>query len=285
MYDVIIIGAGPAGISASLYTIRKNLKTLVIYNKYSALEKAVKIENYYGFENGISGEELYRAGIKQAKNLGVDILEEEVTSIKLDFDNLINIKDNEKINKQYTFKISTLKKEFSSKAVILATGSKRSRPNIKNIEKFEGKGVSYCAICDGFFYKNKIVAVIGNGDYAVSTAKELQNLAKNITIYTNGRNKPEHTLENVNINTNKIAEIDGEKRVEKIKFENGQEENVDGIFIAEGIAGSSDFAKEIGARIKNQNIAINENMETSVKGLFACGDCTRRVIASSKNNV
>lgn len=273
MYDVIIIGAGPAGISASLYTIRNNLKTLVIYNESSALEKATKIENYYGFKNGISGEELYQAGIKQAKNLGIDVLDEEVTSIQLDFNNRIDIKESDKTSNQYTFKIKTLNKEYSSKAVILATGSKRTKPNIKNVEKFEGKGVSYCAICDGFFYKNKTVAVIGNGDYALSTAKELQNLTQSITIYTNGMEKPEHEIENIKINTNKIIEIEGQNKAEKIKFENGQEENVDGIFIAEGIAGSSDFAKELGARIQNQNIVVNENMETTVKGLFACGDC------------
>ena len=144
-YDVIIIGAGPAGISASLYTQRGNLKTLVLYKDKSSLEKTDKIENYYGFENGISGEQLYKKGINQAQNIGVDVQKEEV--IKIDI-----------ISEGFLVKSS--KEEYISKVVILATGNKKNKPKIKGIEKFEGKGVSYCAICDGFFYRNKSVAVI-----------------------------------------------------------------------------------------------------------------------------
>lgn len=144
-YDVIIIGAGPAGISASLYTQRGNLKTLVLYKDKSSLEKTDKIENYYGFENGISGEQLYKNGINQAQNIGVDVQKEEV--IKIDI-----------ISEGFLVKSS--KEEYISKVVILATGNKKNKPKIKGIEKFEGKGVSYCAICDGFFYRNKSVAVI-----------------------------------------------------------------------------------------------------------------------------
>lgn len=271
------------GITASLYTIRKNLKTLVIYKENSALEKATKIENYYGFENGISGKELYQKGIEQAKNLGVEILEEEVTNIQADFLNLIDIKEDNEIKKRYTFKVSTLNKEFATKTVILATGNKKNTPKIKNIDKFEGKGISYCAICDGFFYKNKSVAVIGNGDYAISEAKELQNLAKNITILTNGMSIPKYRLENIKVNTNKIKEIEGKDKVEKIKFENGEEKNIDGIFIAEGVAGSIDFAKELGAKIQDQNIVVDKNMQTSVKGMFACGDCVGGLSQVVKN--
>lgn len=168
MYDVIIIGAGPAGISASLYTVRRNLKTLIIYKEKSSLEKASKIENYYGFENGIKGEDLYNIGIRQAQNVGVELLKDEVTNIQIDYSSA----------KQQIFKVQTLNNEFEAKSVILATGNKKSKPNIKNIDRYEGKGISYCAICDGFFYRNKDVAVIGNGDYAISEAMDLQNIAK-----------------------------------------------------------------------------------------------------------
>ncbi len=201
MYDVIIVGAGPAGISASLYTVRKNLKTLIIYKEKSALEKTSKIENYYGFENGINGEELYKIGIRQAKNIGAEIVNDEVTNIKIDYLNS-NID-----NKKQIFKVQTLNNEFETKAVILATGNKKSKPNIKNIDEYEGKGVSYCAICDGFFYRNKDVAVIGNGDYAISEAMDLQNVAKSITILTNGRQALEYRTENINVNTKEIREI------------------------------------------------------------------------------
>lgn len=201
MYDVIIVGAGPAGISASLYTVRRNLKTLIIYKEKSALERTSKIENYYGFENGINGEELYNIGIRQAKNIGAKIIKDEVTNIQIDYLNGDNS------NKGQIFKVQTLNNEFEAKAVILATGNKKGKPNIKNIDEYEGKGVSYCAICDGFFYRNKDVVVIGNGDYAISEAMDLQNVAKSITILTNGRQSPEYRTENINVNTKEIREI------------------------------------------------------------------------------
>lgn len=267
MYDVIIVGAGPAGISASLYTVRRNLKTLIIYKEKSALEKSTRIENYYGFENGINGEDLYKIGIRQAQNVGVEVIKDEVT----------NIIENQKI-----FKVQTLNNEFESKSVILATGNKKSKPNIKNIEKYEGKGISYCAICDGFFYRNKDVAVLGNGDYAISETMDLQNIAKSITILTNGGQAPEYRAENISINTKEIQEINGENKVEEIEFKDNTKMKIDGIFIAQGVAGSTDFAKKLGAKIDNDKIVVDENMETSIKGLFACGDCTGGLYQVSK---
>ena len=275
MHDVIIIGAGPAGISASLYTVRRNLKTLIIYKEKSALEKTNKIENYYGFENGINGKELYKIGIKQAQNIGANVIEDEVTNIQIEYLK----KDG---NREQIFKIKTLNEQFESKSVILATGNKKSKPNIKNIEEYEGKGISYCAICDGFFYRNKDVAVIGNGDYAISEAMDLQNVAKSITILTNGSQAPEYRAENININTKEIEEINGENKVEGIYFKDNTKMKIDGIFIAQGVAGSTDFAKKLGAKIDNDKIIVDENMETSIKGLFACGDCTGGLYQVSK---
>lgn len=269
MYDVIIIGAGPAGISASLYTQRANLKTLIIYDNKedSALEKANKISNYYGFEDGIKGKELYQRGIKQAKELGVEVLEEEVTNIKQE--------------KNY-FIVQTLKSEFYSKTVILATGNKRNKSNIKGIELFEGRGISYCAICDGFFFKNKNVAIIGSGDYAISETMDLQNIVKSIIILTNGNKIPEYRAENVDIITKEIKEVRGTSRVEEIEFKDNSKIKIDGIFIAQGVAGSTDFAKKIGAKIQDDKIVVNENMETNIKGLYACGDCTGGIYQISK---
>ena len=195
--DIAIVGSGPAGISASLYTVRRNLKTLIIYKEKSSLEKASKIENYYGFENGIKGEDLYNIGIRQAQNVGVELLKDEVTNIQIDYSSA----------KQQIFKVQTLNNEFEAKSVILATGNKKSKPNIKNIDRYEGKGISYCAICDGFFYRNKDVAVIGNGDYAISEAIDLQNVAKSITILTNGKIAPEYRAENIDIITKEVREF------------------------------------------------------------------------------
>lgn len=201
MYDVIIVGAGPAGISASLYTTRGKLKTLVIYKEKSALEKTPKIENYYGFINGINGQDIYKTGIEQAKNIGTELIEEEVTNIQIDF---IEIAEN---SKEQIFKVKTLNNEFISKAVILATGNKKNKPNIDKIEEYEGKGISYCAICDGFFYRNKDVAVIGNGEYAISEANDLKHLVKSIKILTNGTKEPEYRAENLDIINKEIKTI------------------------------------------------------------------------------
>lgn len=266
MYDCIIIGAGPAGISASLYIKRANLNVAVFYYGESQLEQAHKIDNYYGFENGISGKDLYLAGINQAKNLGIDIKEEEVLDIKIKDINL--------------FEIKTTQKEYEAKSIIFATGDKKIRPNIKGIEELEGKGISYCAICDGFFYRNKNVAIIGNGEYAISEAEDLENIVANLTILTNGLENPNTTK--YKIDTRKIIEIKGENKVESIVFEDKTEMQLDGLFIALGIAGGSDFAKKIGVMSENDRIIVNENMETNIPGIFACGNLTGGLLQVNK---
>lgn len=266
MYDVIIIGAGPAGVSASLYTTRGNLKTLVIYNGISSLEKAKKIDNYYGFKDGISGEELYKIGIEQTQELGTEVKNEEVLKIEMT---------------EKGFLVKTINGEYNSKSVILATGSKKNKPKIKGIEKFEGKGVSYCAICDGFFYRNKNVCVLGSGNYAISETNDLVNIAKNIKILTNGEEAPEFRAENVSIDTSKIKQINGEDKVEEIEFENGDRLAVDGVFVAEGTAGSLEFAKKLGIITKDNKIVVNEKMETNIKGIYACGDITGGILQVS----
>lgn len=257
-YDVIIIGAGPAGVSAGLYSKRANKKTLIIYNNESSLEKATKIENYYGFENGISGEELYKKGIEQAKNLGINVKKEEV--IKID-----KIKD--------IFEVKTVNENYTAKNVVLATGNKKNKPDIKNIEKFDGKGVSYCAICDGFFYRGKDVVVIGNGNYAIAETNDLINIVNHVTILTNGKKIPEFRAENVDIENRKAVAIEGNDNVEAVELDDGTKLKTDGVFVAQGVAGSTDFARKIGALVKNEKIVVNEKMQTTVEGLYACGDC------------
>lgn len=267
MYDVIIIGAGPAGISASIYAKRGNLNVLVIYNDKSSLEKAEKIDNYYGFENGIDGRKLYEDGINQAKNLQIDVKNEEVTKIEFE---------------EVGYNVTTLNNQYKSKAIILATGNKKNVPNIKGIKEFEGKGISYCAICDGFFYKNKNVVVIGSGNYAISETNDLINITKQITILTNGSKAPEIRADNVKINEKEIKEIRGENRAEEIEFTDSSRLKTEGIFIAEGIAGSLEFAKKLGIITKNNKIIVNEKMETNVPGIYACGDCTGGLLQISK---
>lgn len=266
MYDIIIIGAGPAGISASLYAKRANMNVLVIYKGTSNLENATKIENYYGFSDGITGQDLYNSGIMQAKNLGVDFRVSEVTSIEY---------------QQDCFNVKTPENEYNAKSVIISTGNKKLKPNIKGINEFEGKGISYCAICDGFFYRDKKVAVIGSGEFAFSEAKMLSNVVKDITILTNGE-QIKSVRNNFKINTKKIKKIVGNEKVEKIVFEDLTEIDIDGIFIALGEAGANDFAKTLGIITENDNIKVNENMETNVPGVFACGNITGGLLQVSK---
>ena len=255
MYDVLVIGAGPAGISAGIYARRSGAKVLVLYYGESNLEKAHKIDNYYGFENGIDGKSLYQAGIKQAENLGIDVKNEEVLNMK---------KEND------VFFVETVNEEYQAKSVIIATGNKKLRPNIKGVLEYEGKGISYCAICDGFFYRNKNVVVIGNGKFALKEAEDLKNIVRSITILTDGQDMENH--EGYEINTKKIKEIHGEIKVNSIEFEDGTQMPVDGIFIAIGEAGGTDFAKKMGVMLNGDSIIVDENMQTNIKGLYSCGN-------------
>lgn len=169
--NVIIIGAGPAGISAALYLARGNMNPLLIYDGTGALEKAEKIENYYGLSAPLSGSELFETGLSQVKALGVRTVEAQVLGLG-GFD---------------TFEIKTTEGTFESRSVILATGGKRKAPQIPGLKEFEGRGVSYCAVCDAFFYRGKDVAVLGNSDFALHEAEELSNTAGSVTIYTDGQ--------------------------------------------------------------------------------------------------
>lgn len=275
MEKVIIIGAGPAGISAALYAARGNMDPLVINNGIGALEKAEKIENYYGLVSPMSGQELYETGLAQARALGVRILDAQVLAVE-GFD---------------TFLIKTTEGEFESISLILATGSRRVSPKIPGLKEFEGKGVSYCAVCDAFFYRGKEVAVVGNGDFALHEAGELQNTAASVTIYTNGK-EPEFTGEtSIQVNTMKIQSIEGEDKVSGIRLEGdvkAQESEAvlaraDGIFIALGTAGSAEIARQMGAELDAKgNIKVNADMETTIPGMYAAGDCTGGLLQIAK---
>ena len=266
---VIVVGGGPAGISAGLYTKRANLNVLILYKDQSALEKTEWIENYYGFENGISGEDLYKTGIQQAKNLGIDVKKEEVMNIQM------------VENKQYM--VMTEKEKYTTKTIILATGNKKNTPKIRGIKEFEGKGVSYCAVCDGFFYRNKDVSVLGSGNYALSEANELINIVNSITILTDGKEAPDIRADNVKIDTRKIREVRGDKKVEEVEFDDNSKIKTDGIFVALGVAGGNEFAKKLGMITKQDRIVVNENMETNIPGIYACGDCVGGLLQISKS--
>ena len=224
---------------------------MILYSGKSNLDGAHKIDNYYGFPEGISGKELYENGIKQAKNLGVDVTETEVLGIQ-------------ESNGNYSVK--TENGVYNGKTIVLAVGNQKVKPNIKGIAEFEGKGVSYCAICDAFFFRNKNVVVIGDGKFAVSEAEELSHVARNVTLLTNGNPAPESEFKTIK---SKIVEIKGNQKAEQIVFEDGDE-----LSIALGEAGARDFANNLGIVQDGENIRVNEKMETNVKGVYACGNIT-----------
>lgn len=276
MEKMIIIGAGPAGISAALYAARGNMNPLVINNGIGALEKAEKIENYYGLEHPLSGRELFETGIHQAQELNVRILDAQVLGVE-GFD---------------TFTVKTTQGNFETQSLILATGSKRADPGIPGVKEFEGRGVSYCAICDAFFYRGKDVAVLGNGDFAMHEAKELSNTAASVTIYTDGK-EPQFSPEpSIAVNTMKIQSVEGDEKVSGIRLASDMQAQdtesssfcpADGVFIALGTAGSAEIARQMGAELTEKgNIKVNENMETTIPGLYAAGDCTGGLLQIAK---
>ncbi len=244
-YEIIVIGGGPGGISAALYAKRAGIDVLVIDNGVSSLRKAPSIENYYGFPDGISGEELYNNGIKQAKNLGIEVITGEVTNIGFE--------------DKYEVEILTDKKEekILTDSLILAMGSKRNELDVPGAKELEGMGLSYCATCDGFFYKGKDVAIVGTGNFAKSEEKYLKNIVKSVTL----------------IDENEVKEILGSDSVTGVVLKDGTTVNVDGVFVAIGTASSSALAKIIGIITEdNGKISVDENMKTSSDNVYACGD-------------
>ena len=261
IYDAVIIGDGPAGISAALYTIRANMKTLVFGLGDSVLKKSSKVENYYGFAEPVSGEKLLSEGEAQLKRLGGVILREEVIGIE----------------KEDVFRVKTVNNTYSAHTVLIATGQKPVSIKIRNLKKFEGKGISYCTTCDGFFYRGKKVGVLGFKDFALHEAEELLKFTNDITIFTNGE-KTDFTDKSAAgkfaINEKPISAFEGEEFIERIVFEDGSETPVDGIFVAYGNASSINFALKMGILTKEQSIIANSSQETNIPGLYAAGDCT-----------
>jgi len=269
IYDTVIVGKGPAGVSAAIYLARANLRVLVIGKGYGALEGASVIENYYGFSEPIDARILHENGIKQAKRLGAEILEDEVIDISQNYED-------------GSFSVSTPNEKFLAKSVLLATGKARKNLKIPGFMDFLGKGISFCAICDGFFFKGKRIGVIGSGDYAAHEAQELVRFSKDITIFTNGKEAESDKFPpEVKFVKDKILKISGEDKVEKIETELNNYQ-IDGIFVAEGTAGAGDFALKLGIVTKDDNILVDSGYMTNIPGIFAAGDCIGGLLQIAK---
>ena len=264
--DIIIIGSGPAGISAALYAKRAGADVAVFSRGSGALAKAEKIENYYGLAEPVTGAELEANGIAGAKRLGVNFIAEEVVGIAMndDFTGLV---------------VQTPNQTCEAKAVVLAAGSTRLAPKIPGLKELEGKGVSYCAICDAFFYRQKTVAVLGEGEYALHEAEILLPHAGKVMLFTNGKEPTVEIPDTIEIHKEKILAVEAEQasgmeRVSGLRTEDGALTPVNGLFVAIGTAGSVDLARKIGAGTENNRVAVDGDMATNVPGLYAAGDCT-----------
>ncbi|MCK4429254.1 MAG: FAD-dependent oxidoreductase [Candidatus Aenigmarchaeota archaeon] len=269
-YDMIIVGGGPAGLTAAIYATRNNLRTLVLSRDKGKLALAHSVENYPGFK-ALSGVELIAKLEAQARLFGTEIVEEEATEIKLDGDK---------------FKVQTKENVYTGGAIVLGMGTERARLNIKNEEEFVGKGISYCATCDARFFKDKIVGVVGGSNSAAMSALLLARHAKKVYVIYR---KEELRAENIIvdklrgmgveiINNTIVKKAEGKNILERIIIEkSGEEEKaleLNGLFIEIGYVPATTLADKIGVKFDKNFIKVNEKMETNVKGVYAAGDIT-----------
>lgn len=256
-YQAVIIGGGPAGVSAALYLARANIKTAIVENGPGALARAHKIENFYGI--AASGLKLYAEGLEQARSLGVDIIQDEVLAVEY-----------------YDSFVLTLKHQaepLPAPALILATGTKNVTLNLPELVELEGKGISYCAVCDGFFFRKKKLAVLGHGAFALHEAEYLRHIAAEVTVLTNGQDDSAAKAAGFATITTPVTAVTGSERLQAVRFADGSELEVSGLFIALGTADSTDMARKLGAQLDGRFIKVDADGATNIPGLFAAGDC------------
>lgn len=262
-YDALIIGLGPAGVSAAHYLTTAGYKTLAVGKKGGALYSAEKITNFYGQEE-ISGATLFLNGIKHAEQLGAIVKYGEVFDVEFD-------------GKEFSARTSV--GEYTAKTVLIATGVTRNKPNIANLKDYEGKGVSYCAVCDGFFYRKRKVGVLGSGDYAFSEADYLLGIGCDVTIFTNGVDVEKNGYK---ICKEKIESLYGEDVLEGVSLVSSEACDLEGLFVALGSASSNDFALKMGLITDGNYIMTDDKKQTNAKGVYAAGDCTGGLLQVSK---
>ncbi len=276
MYDTIIIGAGPAGMTAALYAARSNLKVALIEGGLPGgqMNNTSDIENYPGYAN-ISGPELAEKMFEPLENLGVEHL----------YGLVENIEDHGDVKK-----VITDDEEFETRTVIVATGSKHRLLGVPGEEELNSRGVSYCAVCDGAFFRDQDLLVVGGGDSAVEEAIFLTQFAKSVTIvHRRDELRAQKVLQDRAFANEKIKfiwdsvvkEIKGESRVESVVIENvktGQvtEQAFGGVFIYVGLDPVSDFVQELQIRDQAGWIVTDDHMKTSVAGVFAVGDVRQK---------
>ncbi len=272
-YGVIIIGGGPAGLTAGLYTSRARLKSLLLEKGLvgGQIVNAELIENYPGFPEGISGVELGQLMHQQATKYGLKTITAEVTGIELQGEQKI---------------VKSTEGDFIAKAVIIAGGSERYKLGVPGEEKFTGKGVSYCATCDAAFFRDQPVAVVGGGNAAITEALHLTKFASRVTvIHRRNQLRASRILQEKAFSEPKIEflwdtvveEIEGKNVVKRIRLRQvvtGGKSALDitGIFISVGLKPNTDYLKSILPLDASGHVITNDKMETKIPGIFAAGD-------------
>ena len=279
IYDIIVIGGGPAGLTAGLYTSRARLKTLLIENGLlgGQMTTTELIENYPGFPQGVTGDGLSRLMEEQAKRFGLEVIPEQAVEVKLEGDQKV---------------VKTEDRSYQSQALIVCTGTEYRKLGIPGEKEFAGKGVSYCATCDGAFFRDNQIVVVGGGDSALTEALYLTKFVKEVTIvhrreaFRGTKIYQERVFSNpkVKVLWNSVIEaINGDAIVKSIRVRNVKTEEVtdhpiEGVFLFVGLVPRTQFLEGLVQMGEEGYILTDENCETSVKGIFAAGDCRRKLV-------
>lgn len=269
-FDTIIIGAGIAGMTAAIYLKRENINVAIIEREMPGgqMVKTPAIENYPGFDK-VDGSSLAMNIYNQVEKLKVPFI----------FDEVIDIQDGEdKV-------IITKKDKYKAKTILLATGRIPRKLNISNEDKLIGRGISYCATCDGAFYKDKDVVVVGGGSSAVTEAIYLTNIAHKVTLLYRGENLRSENVLKEKLENIENAEIKYNTTIEEIKEENGKVNEVilnngslkvDGIFVFIGYEPNVSYLKNLNLSVDNGYIVVDNNMKTNINGIYAAGDSIKK---------
>jgi thioredoxin reductase (NADPH) len=274
-FDVIILGAGPAGLSSAIYSGRAMLSTLVLEKGAPGGQILMTdfIENYPGFPEGIAPVELTASFRKQAERFGA----------KIDIDTIKELQREGQL-----WKVCGSKNEYLTRAVIIATGANFRRLGVKGEGKFTGRGVSFCATCDGFFFRDKVVAVVGGGSWALTEALFLTKFARQVkVIHRRDQFRAEKILQERTLAHEKIEvvwdtvieEVVGDTTLKSLRVKNVKSKEiydlvVDGLFVSIGTIPNSDFVKDLLELNEWQEIVVGKKMETSQLGVYAAGDVT-----------
>jgi thioredoxin reductase (NADPH) len=279
IYEVIIIGGGPAGLTAGLYTSRARLSTLLIESALigGQMTTTELIENYPGFPQGVTGDELSRLMEDQAKRFGMEAVTQEVVKVSLERDMKV---------------VQTYESTYRCEALIISTGTEYRKLGVPGEKEFAGKGVSYCATCDGAFFRDSQIVVVGGGDSALTEALFLTKFAKGLTIIhrrdalRGTKIYQERALANPKIKflwNSIVQEIKGDSMVRSIIVKNVKtgeikEFETDGAFLFVGLVPRTQFLEGIAQMDEAGYILTNEDCETSTRGIFAVGDCRRKLL-------